>query len=43
MYILFQAQSIAEATTSDYVYTAIGDEESWPHWWFAFLKLRVRA
>ena len=25
------------------IYTAIGDEESWPHWWLAWLKLCVRA
>ena len=25
------------------VYTVIGGEESWLHWWFAWLKLHVRA
>ena len=25
------------------IYMAIGDEESWPHRWLAWLKLSVRA
>ena len=44
---IFQAWVLSGRTIAarpwPFVYTAIGGEETWPHWWLVWLKLRVRA
>ena len=41
--ISIQCQYISTVYIYDRIYMAIGDEESWPNQWLAWLKLCVRA